>query len=81
MYRDVERSLGLLDPIAHVFLGGFQLPALTISINSGESRVRALVVRWNCCPSSPQTMRKHAGQVWPAERLSGKRYADNWLEN
>jgi hypothetical protein len=29
MYRDVERGLGLLDPIAHVFLGGFQLPALT----------------------------------------------------
>ncbi len=29
MYRDVERGLGLLDPIAHVFMGGFQLPALT----------------------------------------------------
>ena len=29
MFRDVERGLGLLDPIARVFLGGFQLPALT----------------------------------------------------
>ncbi len=30
MYRDVERGLGVLDPIAHVFLGGFQLPWLTV---------------------------------------------------
>ncbi len=29
MYRDVERGLGVLDPILHVFFGGFQLPALT----------------------------------------------------
>lgn len=29
MYRDVERGLGVLDPILHVFIGGFQLPALT----------------------------------------------------
>jgi len=29
MYRDVERGLGLLEPILHVFTGGFQLPALT----------------------------------------------------
>jgi len=30
MYRDVERGLGVLDPILHVFIGGFQLPALTV---------------------------------------------------
>jgi hypothetical protein len=30
MFRDVERGLGLLDPILHVFIGGFQLPALTV---------------------------------------------------
>jgi|RhiMetdeSRZDD1v2_1073273.scaffolds.fasta_scaffold348719_1 TIR domain-containing protein len=36
---------------------------------------------WNFCPSSPKTVRKYAGQACPAERLSGKRYADNWLEN
>jgi len=29
MYRDVERGLGVLDPVLHVFIGGFQLPALT----------------------------------------------------
>jgi hypothetical protein len=28
MYRDVERGLGLLDPIVRTFVGGFQLPAL-----------------------------------------------------
>jgi hypothetical protein len=30
MYRDVERGLGVLDPVLHVFLGGFQLPLLTV---------------------------------------------------
>ena len=29
MYRDVERGFGVLDPVLHVLLGGFQLPALT----------------------------------------------------
>jgi hypothetical protein len=49
--------------------------------DSAESRVRALALLWNFCPSSPQTVRKHAGQACPAERLNGKRYAENWLEN
>ncbi|ESQ10078.1 MAG: hypothetical protein N838_35730, partial [Thiohalocapsa sp. PB-PSB1] len=26
-------------------------------------------------------VRKQHGQACPAERLNGKRYADNWLEN
>jgi hypothetical protein len=30
MYRDVERGFGVLDPIFHVFIGGFQLPVLTV---------------------------------------------------
>jgi hypothetical protein len=30
MYRDVERGLGVLDPILHVFFGGLKLPALTV---------------------------------------------------
>lgn len=30
MYRDVERGAGALDPVLHVFTGGFQLPALTV---------------------------------------------------
>jgi hypothetical protein len=29
MYRDVERGFGVLDPLLHVLLGGFQLPLLT----------------------------------------------------
>lgn len=49
--------------------------------DAAESRVRALALLWNFCPSSPQTVRQHAGQACPAERLNGKRYADNWLEN
>ena len=30
MYRDVERGRGVLDPVLQVFIGGFQLPALTV---------------------------------------------------
>jgi hypothetical protein len=30
MYRDVERGFGVLDTMLHVFIGGFQLPALTV---------------------------------------------------
>lgn len=48
---------------------------------SAENRVRALALLWNFCPSSPQTVKKHSGQTCPAERLNGKWYADNWLEN
>ena len=48
---------------------------------SAENRVRALGLLWNFCPSSPETVKKYAGLACPAERLNGKRYADNWLEN
>jgi hypothetical protein len=48
---------------------------------SAETRVRALALLWNFCPSSPQTVKNHGGQACPAERLNGKCYADNWLEN
>jgi hypothetical protein len=44
---------------------------------SAELRVRSLALLWNFCPSSPATVEKHQGQQWPAERLNGKRYADN----
>jgi hypothetical protein len=30
MYRDVERGLGVLEPVLRVFIGGFQLPLLTV---------------------------------------------------
>lgn len=49
--------------------------------SSAELRVRSLALLWNFCPSSPATVKKHQGQRSPAERLNGKRYADNWLEN
>ena len=48
---------------------------------SAELRVRSLALLWNFCASSPQTVKKHNGKLSPAERLNGKRYADNWLEN
>lgn len=30
MYRDVERGFGVLDSVLHVFIGGFQLPAMSV---------------------------------------------------
>lgn len=35
MYRDVERGLGVLDPLLNVFIGGFRLPVLTTLSNLG----------------------------------------------
>ncbi len=35
MYRDVERGLGVLDPVVHVFIGGFQLPVLSVLSRMG----------------------------------------------
>jgi hypothetical protein len=51
------------------------------TLTSGQQRVRAWAILWNFCPSSPITVKKHGGQLSPAERLNAKRYADNWLEN
>jgi hypothetical protein len=36
MYRDVERGLGVLEPILRVFSAGFQLPALTTFSRMGQ---------------------------------------------
>lgn len=36
MHRDVERGLGVLDPILHVFVGGFKLPAFTVLSRMGD---------------------------------------------
>ncbi len=36
MYRDVERGLGVLDPILQVFFGGFKLPVLTVLSRMGQ---------------------------------------------
>ena len=35
MYRDVERGFGVFDPLLHVLIGGFQLPALTVLSRMG----------------------------------------------
>jgi hypothetical protein len=35
MYRDVERGLGMLEPILRVLFGGFQLPALNVLARLG----------------------------------------------
>lgn len=37
MYRDVERGLGLLEPLLHVFTGGLQLPWLTTLARMGST--------------------------------------------
>lgn len=71
----VDRLMKFLDRAffnAQYFHGTFE---------SAESRVRALALLWNFCPSSPRTVRKYDGRACPAERLTGKRYAENWLEN
>ena len=36
MHRDVERGLGVLDPILHVLVGGFELPWLTVLSRMGN---------------------------------------------
>lgn len=51
------------------------------TLASAERRVRALALLWNFCPSSPSTIKTHQGRRCPAERLSGKRYANNGLEH
>jgi hypothetical protein len=71
----VDRLMKFLDRAcfnAQYFHGTFE---------AAERRVRGLALLWNFCPSSPGTVRKYHGQGCPAERLTGKRYSENWLEN
>jgi hypothetical protein len=51
------------------------------TFEAAESRGRAVALRWHFCPSSPAMVSKYHGQACPAERLNGKRYAENWLAN
>jgi hypothetical protein len=51
------------------------------TLEAAESRVRALGLLWNFCPSSPMTVKQYHGQKCPAERLNGQRYAESGLEN
>jgi len=71
----VDRLMRFLD---RAFLNAQYFHGL---LESAENRVRALALLWNFCPSSPETVKKYGGQSSPAERLNGKCYADNWLEN
>lgn len=48
---------------------------------SGQQRVRAWAILWNFCPSCPATVKKHGGQLSPAERLNNRCYDDVWLVN
>lgn len=71
----VDRLMKFLD---RAFLNAQYFHGLPASV---ETRVRALALLWHFCPSCPETVQKHGGQAWPAERLHGKRYAENGLEN
>jgi hypothetical protein len=71
----VDRLMKLLDRAClnvQYFHGTFE---------AAERRVRALALLWNFCLSSPSMVSKYYGQACPAERLNGRRYAENWLEN
>ncbi len=56
-------------------------PSVHGTFEAAENRGRALALRGNFCPSSPSTVNKSHGQACPAERLNGRRYAENWLEH
>ena len=71
----VDRLMKFLD---RACLNGQYFPG---TFEAAESRGRALALLGNFCPSSPSTVSKYHGQACPAERLNGKRYAENWLEN
>ena len=47
--------------------------------DAAESRVRALALLWNFCPSSPQTVRQHAGQpVQPSVSTASATLITGW---
>jgi hypothetical protein len=51
------------------------------SLSSAELNIRGWALIHNFAPSNPQTVKKYAGLVSPAERINGFRYHTNWLEN
>ena len=51
------------------------------SIRSANLRSRAWAILHNYWTWSPQAVKDNEGTQCPAERLNGKRYAENWLEN
>ena len=76
MYRDVERGYGVLEPILHVFLGGFQLPAM-----GTLSRIGNLFAEYMPNGPSPLPVLAVAGALlavlwnpkfWPAAKVEMK---------
>ena len=51
------------------------------NISSSNLRSRSWAILHNYRPWSPETATSNAGTACPAERLNGKRYSDDWLEN
>lgn len=51
------------------------------TLESANLRSRAWAILFNYWDWGRKTKEKNAGVRCPAERLNGKRYADNWLEN
>jgi hypothetical protein len=81
-HRDAHRTSNMVDRLMR-FLDRacFHAQYFHGTFASAERRVRALALLWNFCPSSPTAVGKYHGQACPAERLNGKRYAENWPEN
>jgi hypothetical protein len=51
------------------------------SAEAAERGLRGWALIHNFAPSCPETVREAAGLRGPAERLNGKRYHDEWLQN
>jgi hypothetical protein len=50
-------------------------------LKSANLRSRAWAILHNYWPWCPESVKDNDGATCPAERLNGKRYSDNWLEN
>jgi hypothetical protein len=51
------------------------------SVRSSKLRCRAWAILYNYWDWCPHSRRENKGTRCPAERLNGKRYADDWLQN
>lgn len=81
-HENAHRTSNMIDRLMRFFdRACFDAQYFHGTLESGQQRVRAWAILWNFCPSSPLTVKKHKGQLCPAERLNNKRYTDNWLMN
>ena len=51
------------------------------NFSSAKKGIRAWALTFNFAPFNPMTVAKHQGIRSPAEKLNGKKYHDNWLQN